>query len=207
MSQIITKFITDSAVTNAKVATGIDAAKIGDGSVSNTEFQRLNGLTGDVQTQLDAKVAATRNINTAANSGLAGGGDLSADRSLSVDPNNATSVTAAAGDFVLIADVSDANNVKKVTAQSIADLAGAGVTFTKETFTLAGGDITNQFVTLANTPIAVLNFIVKGGAPLLEGASHDYTVTGAQVDFENDIATGGNAALIAGDIIQVCYVY
>jgi hypothetical protein len=207
MSQIITKFITDGAVTNAKVATGIDAAKLGDGSVSNTEFQRLNGLTGDIQTQLDAKVAATRNINTAANSGLAGGGDLSADRSLSVDPNNATSVTAAAGDFVLIADVSDANNVKKVTAQSIADLAGAGVTFTKETFTLAGGDITNQFVTLANTPIAVLAFIVKGGAPLLEGASHDYTVTGAQVDFENDIATGGPAALIAGDVVQVVYVY
>ena len=207
MSQIITKFITDGAVTNAKVATGIDAAKLGDGSVSNTEFQRLNGLTGDIQTQLDAKVAATRNINTAANSGLAGGGDLSADRSLSVDPNNATSVTAAAGDFVLIADVSDANNVKKVTAQSIADLAGAGVTFTKETFTLAGGDITNQFVTLANTPIAVLNFIVKGGAPLLEGASHDYTVTGAQIDFENDLATGGAAALIAGDVVQVVYVY
>lgn len=207
MSQIITKFITDAAVTNAKIATGIDASKLGDGSVSNTEFQRLNGLTGDIQTQLDAKVANTRNINTAANSGLAGGGDLSADRSLSVDPNNATSVTAASGDFVLIADVSDANNVKKVTAQSIADLAGAGVTFAKETFTLAGGDITNQFITLANAPTMVLSFIVKGGAPLLEGASHDYTVTGAQVDFENDLATGGNAALIAGDIIQVCYVY
>lgn len=207
MSQIITKFITDGAVTNAKVATGIDAAKLGDGSVSNTEFQRLNGLTGDIQTQLDAKVAATRNINTAANSGLAGGGDLSADRSLSVDPNNATSVTAAAGDFVLIADVSDANNVKKVTAQSIADLAGAGVTFAKQTFTLGAGDITNQYVTLSNTPIAVLAFIVKGGAPLLEGASHDYTVTGAQIDFENDIATGGPAALIAGDVVQVVYVY
>lgn len=207
MSQIITKFITDAAVTNAKIATGIDASKLGDGSVSNTEFQRLNGLTGDIQTQIDGKVSNTRNINTAANSGLAGGGDLSADRSLSVDPNNATSVTAASGDFVLIADVSDANNVKKVTAQSIADLAGAGVTFAKETFTLAGGDITNQFITLANAPTMVLSFIVKGGAPLLEGASHDYTVTGAQVDFENDLATGGNAALIAGDIIQVCYVY
>lgn len=207
MSQIVTKFITDSAVTNAKIATGIDASKLGDGSVSNTEFQRLNGLTGDIQTQIDGKVSSTRAINTSANSGLSGGGDLSADRSLLVDPNNATSVTAASGDFVLIADVSDANNVKKVTAQSIADLAGAGVTFAKETFTLAGGDITNQFITLANAPTMVLSFIVKGGAPLLEGASHDYTVTGAQVDFENDLATGGNAALIAGDIIQVCYVY
>lgn len=63
------------------------------------------------------------NITTAANSGLSGGGDITATRSLLVDPNNATSVTAASGDLVLIADVSDSNAVKKVTAQSIADLA------------------------------------------------------------------------------------
>lgn len=207
MSQIITKFIQDSAVTNAKVASGIDAAKIGDGSVSNTEFQRLNGLTGDIQAQLDAKVDETIEIQTNANSGLAGGGDLSANRAIVVDPNNAPSETVDGADLVLIADVSAANALKKVTAQSIADLAGAGVTFAKQTFTLGAGDITNQYVTLSNTPIAVLAFIVKGGAPLLEGASHDYTVTGAQIDFENDIATGGPAALIAGDVVQVVYVY
>ncbi len=151
MSQIITKFITDGAVTNAKVATGLDASKI--------------NVTG------------------------------------------ATSATVASGDEILIADVSDSNNVKKVTAQSIADLAGAGVTFAKETFTLGAGDITNQYITLANSPLQILSFIVKGGAPLLEGVSHDYTKTGAQVDFENDLATGGAAALIAGDVIQVTYVY
>lgn len=151
MSQIITKFIANDAVTDAKVATGLSATKI--------------NITG------------------------------------------ATTAAVAGADELLIADVSDSNNVKKVTAQSIADLAGAGVTFAKETFTLSGGDITNQYVTLAQTPIAVLNFIVKGGAPLLEGVSHDYTVTGAQVDFENDIATGGPAALISGDVVQVVYVY
>lgn len=34
--------------------TGIDAAKIADGSVSNTEFQYINSLSSNVQTQLDA---------------------------------------------------------------------------------------------------------------------------------------------------------
>lgn len=43
------------AVTNAKVATGIDAVKIADGSITNTEFQYLNGVTSAIQTQLDAK--------------------------------------------------------------------------------------------------------------------------------------------------------
>ena len=39
----------------ADLPTGIDAAKIADGTVSNTEFQRLNGVTSDIQTQLDNK--------------------------------------------------------------------------------------------------------------------------------------------------------
>ena len=35
----------------------IDATKIADGSVSSAEFQRLDGLTSDIQTQLDLKAA------------------------------------------------------------------------------------------------------------------------------------------------------
>jgi hypothetical protein len=48
--------IDNAAVNNDKIATGIDAAKLGDGSVSNTEFQTLNGVTSAIQTQLDGKV-------------------------------------------------------------------------------------------------------------------------------------------------------
>lgn len=381
MAQLKTKFIEDGAITNAKVASGIDAAKLGDGSVSNTEFQRLNGLTGDIQSQLDAKVDDSEkgaaggvatldgggkvpasqlpnsvmefkglfdpgtatftdgtgnagdvwqasaagsydagsgsityaigdwavhsgsvfqkslnsnavasvngftgivvldsddvaegssnlyfsneraqdavgaaltdtasidftyndgagtieaavlpagvdhdslsnfvanehinhssvNINTAANSGLSGGGDITASRSLVIDPNNATSVTAAAGDLLLVADVSDSNNLKKVTAQSIADLAPAAPSRAKETVTLVSGDITNQYITLSNTPLSnSVIMIVKGGGAMLEGASHDYSLTGAQLNFLNDLATGGNAALVVGDILQVSYLY
>lgn len=55
---IETVHIADGAITNAKVATGIDAAKIANGSVSNTEFQYIGGLTSDAQTQLDSKFDA-----------------------------------------------------------------------------------------------------------------------------------------------------
>jgi hypothetical protein len=48
--------IDNDAVTNAKVASGIDAVKIGGGAVDNTEFGYLNGVTSAIQTQLDAKV-------------------------------------------------------------------------------------------------------------------------------------------------------
>jgi uncharacterized ubiquitin-like protein YukD len=49
--------IDNDAVTNAKVASGIDAVKIGSGAVDNTEFGHLNGVTSAIQTQLDAKEA------------------------------------------------------------------------------------------------------------------------------------------------------
>lgn len=39
-----------------KAGAGIDASKIADGSVSNTEYQYLDGVTSAIQTQLDAKV-------------------------------------------------------------------------------------------------------------------------------------------------------
>jgi len=48
--------IDNGVVNNDKVASGIDAAKLADGSVSNTEFQYLNGVSSAIQTQLDGKV-------------------------------------------------------------------------------------------------------------------------------------------------------
>lgn len=156
MSQIVSKFITDSAVTtakinnsavtDAKVATGIDAAKLADGSVSNTEFQYLSGVTSDIQTQIGALAAPL---------------------------------------------------------------------YGKETFTLIAGDITNQYVDLAQVAkTGSIDFKVKGSAELLEGASHDFSVSytgGAggktRITFLNDLATGGAAALVATDVVQVLYAY
>lgn len=47
--------VNNSSITNNKVATGIDAIKIADGSVSNTEFQYLDGVTSAIQPQLALK--------------------------------------------------------------------------------------------------------------------------------------------------------
>ena len=43
-----------SSTFTVSLQSGIDASKIADGSVSNTEFQHLNGVTSNVQTQIDA---------------------------------------------------------------------------------------------------------------------------------------------------------
>lgn len=95
------------------------------------------------------------------------------------------------------------------------DSAAVVITNEKETFTLNGTDITNQYIDLANVARNdSIHFMVKGSGSLLEGASHDYSVSytggaggNTRITFLNDLATGGNAALIAGDIVQVQYEF
>ena len=42
----------------ARIPTGIDAANLANGTVSNTEFQYLNNVSSNIQTQLDGKAAS-----------------------------------------------------------------------------------------------------------------------------------------------------
>ncbi len=66
---------TISNIENADIKAGasIDATKIADGSVSNTEFQYLNGVTSSIQDQLDDKADdATFTAHTGASTGVHG---------------------------------------------------------------------------------------------------------------------------------------
>src|SRR5690606_24585916 len=51
----ITANVVPNSITNTELNSGIDATKIADGSVTDTEFQYLNGTTSNLQTQLDNK--------------------------------------------------------------------------------------------------------------------------------------------------------
>lgn len=78
-------------------------------------------------------------------------GEITGSTALTLDKTaitNKTSATVASGDLVLIADVSDSNNLKQVTAQSIANLAvGSGITdIVQDTTPQLGGNLdTNGF--------------------------------------------------------------
>ncbi|MBP7118459.1 hypothetical protein KBA63_00065 [Candidatus Woesebacteria bacterium] len=65
--------IDNGVVTNAKVASGIDAVKIADGTISNAEFQYLNGVTSNIQTQIDSKgVGTVTTVSVTTNQGVSG---------------------------------------------------------------------------------------------------------------------------------------
>ena len=54
---VTTAKIADANVTSAKLATAIDATKLANGTVDNTELQYLNGVTSAIQTQIIAKAS------------------------------------------------------------------------------------------------------------------------------------------------------
>jgi len=82
-----------------------------------------------------------------------------------------------------------------------------------ESFTLNGTDITNGYVDLAEVAHTLsIRFNVIGGPTQVE--TQDYTVnyTGGgggntRITFAGDLAVGGNAALVSGDILKIYYQY
>lgn len=56
---IDSEHIVDGAVDNVHLATGIDAVKLADGSVTNAELQYINSLSSNAQDQIDSKVSST----------------------------------------------------------------------------------------------------------------------------------------------------
>lgn len=64
------KLALTGSILNADLAGSIDAAKISSGSVSNTEFDYLNGVTSSIQTQFSGKAASGANSDITSLSGL-----------------------------------------------------------------------------------------------------------------------------------------
>jgi hypothetical protein len=82
----------------------------------------------------------------------------------------------------------------------------------KESITLVAGDITNQYVDLAETIIANSLDLVVSGVMQAEGTDYTVSLTGGaggvtRVTFAGDLATGGAAELVAGDILRLKYQY
>jgi hypothetical protein len=87
-----------------------------------------------------------------------------------------------------------------------------------QNITLVTGDITNQYIDLAhavNGASATVNSValsIYGGPVQLKGTDYTVSLTGGsggvtRITFANDLATGGNAALVSGDTMIFNYSY
>jgi hypothetical protein len=114
-------------------------------TASITELNYTDGVTSAIQAQIDGKLASSftkAQLDTAVSDGnvlyvgdITGNathtGEVTGATALTVDKTaitNKSEVSAAVGDYMLIADASDSSNLKKVTVQTVVDLAsGSGV--------------------------------------------------------------------------------
>lgn len=125
---VATAGIENGAVTNAKVATGIDAAKLADGSISNTEFQYLNGVTSAIQTQLDGKVDENAAITGATKTKIT---------------YDAKGLVTAGADATT-ADIADSTNKRYVTDTNLTVINNTSGTNTGDQTITLTGDVTGS---------------------------------------------------------------
>ena len=88
--------IVDGSIVNADVnaSAAIDATKIHDGTISNTEFGYLNGVSSNIQTQLDAKGASNANLTAIGNLATTDGNFIVGSGSTWVAENGGTARTS-----------------------------------------------------------------------------------------------------------------
>lgn len=143
-------------VANADLDAGIDAVKIADGSVSNTEFQYLDGLVGNIQTQLDSG-------STALSNHIADTTDAHDASAISVVPaGNLTSTDVQAALEELQADV---DNVQPLDADLTAI---AGLSTTGIIARTGAGTAATRTLTASSTKISIANGDGAAGNPSFE---------------------------------------
>ena len=79
----------------------------------------------------------------------------------------------------------------------------------KDNFTLSGADVINQYINLSHLAVAhSINLVIDG---LVHREGVDYTLSAVggvtRITFAGDLASGGQSALVAGDEVQVQYMY
>ena len=128
-------------IPSSALSSGVDASKIADGSVSNAEFQRLNGVTSDIQTQLNDKVDDSEKGAANGVATLDGSGKVP----VSQLPNSVMEYqgawNASTNTPTLADGVGNNGDVYRVSVAGTQDLGSGNITFVVADFVIYNGTI------------------------------------------------------------------
>ena len=204
--------------TNDSIPTGISAEKIANGTVSDAEFQYLNGVTSAIQTQLDAKAGAiTGGASTIATSDLTASRALVSNSSGKVAVSSVTSTELGyvSGVSSAIQTQLDAKNVKAnnlndvVSASSARTNLGLAIGSDVQAFDAQLSDIAGLTPTDSNFIVGDgSNFVTESGATartslglgtIATQAANNVAITGGSI-------TGMSAPSGSSDVTTKSYV-
>jgi hypothetical protein len=215
---VTTAKILNANVTNEKLATGIDATKLADGSVTNTELQYIGTLTSDVQAQIDAlstsgssSTIAINAINTLADGKIYIGN--ASNEATEVTPTGDVTITNAGvtaigtGKVVTAMLATDAVTTAKITNANVTTdkLAADAVTTAKILDgTILTADIATDAVETAKIKNAAVTTDKIADVNVTEAKLAANAVTSAKIK-DGEIATAdvANAAITYAKIQNV----
>jgi hypothetical protein len=179
----------DATIQAGDLPTGVDAAKIADGSVSNAEFQRLNGVSSDIQTQIDGKAATSHTHAISDTTGL----------QAALDGKSATGHTHTASNITDFATAVSANtDVAANTAARHTHSNSAVLNATTASFTTADETKLDGVATGATANDTDAN--------LKNRANHTGTQTASTIsDFAEAVDDRVGALLVEGTGIDLTY--
>jgi hypothetical protein len=193
--------IDNGVVSNDKLGTGIDAAKLANGTVSNGEFEALNGVNSAIQTQLDAKQAT---LSVDANEGLTLSSNslgtiynsTIADAVNSVAVGGATAQPASFWKSKTLVQVLDTILFPTILA-SIKTAKSVNLTISGSSGTLEVGQTISRTLTATFDRGAIFNGDGTTNANPLVGAATQYTFTGTGI---SSTAQSGNTLAVSNVI-------
>ena len=183
--------------------TGIDAAKIGSGNVSNTEFSYLDGVTSAIQTQLNGKQAS-----------LGYTAENTANKSLNIETDQASNTKYPSVKAVYQWAINTFTTPLEVLNTITSELAG----YATQAWVTSQGYITNVITDLGFTPENVANkkttlsdnsdtfYPSQKAVKTAVDAKQDTLVSGTNIKTinGNSVLGGGDLVISAGaDILEI----
>lgn len=191
---------TISNIENADIKSGaaIDASKIADGSVSNAEFQRLDGVTSNIQTQLDAKVDDSEKGAPNGVATLDGSGKVPVSQLPNAIMEYQGTYNASTNTPTLADGVGSIGDVYRVTVAGTQDLGSGNITFNVGDYAILNSSLvwekadTTDSVTSVNGQTGI---VVLDTDDINEGATNLYYT---QARFDSAFAAKSTTDLAEG---------
>jgi hypothetical protein len=175
--------------------------RIRTGTSSGAESGEVQCISGNATVGNSGAVRLTSGNATAADSGdiVLLSGTAGGNRGI-IDLNGRhVTVNATA-----IKDVADPTDPQDAATKAYVDAAIGGTTPFRSTFVLAAPDLANGYVDLVGLKDHNSIYVaVRGAAPLLEGATYEYTLSDVGPNTRVTFVAAFLATLIVGDVVQV----